>query len=857
MLESALGKVSASHFKHSQAYSISSIKQAGAFHPKIIQCFSDKEGLLTIGSGNPTYGGYSSNLEAWMSFHVKNSEDPKAYDFLKTWNYVKQLSSDIRGIVGQKLKWIEEYTPWLKEIEMPDESTMNLLGDDYLFTILDNSQNGIYVEMIKHMPSRKAKVINIHSPFFDDDLSILKSLSQSFSPEKINIFIQPELTVMNPKGLKKFNNTLAFYDINKSLGSFSEKTQRYVHAKLLEIVFENQSYFLLGSANLSKSAFGTKSFSPRNAEVSMLLHSQKRTAFFENMGLKTKKEARYSLEQIGSLVNTKSHITDTMSSDLKQNVYHIDSIDRHDNYFSVYLHHPPKHQLSLKLYDFRGIEVATLKQKKQKKHYDYYEYIFSRTNESDESVSGCLWSAKKLSNTAVVQDVVAQTKSYPNPDYRNLKIKLHSIENGEEHLWKLFNLIEPEKLIAKPSGQSQKHAKSSSDGQSKGNKDFKVISHEELQEKLKLSESQSRLFEKHFHRDNALQILSILNSVMGRAITEEDFDAIDDEEEVDIDETNGKLEKSINTEKKKIGGNIHGIGNPDSCRRYAERFFDKYLHSLEKLSEKKATASDIQILFALQAIVTDLLIYYSISSFSTSQKKNIGTLMPLVNQNTDKDFFWYGIKTVGLFYSSFLRKLLKSKSFGENSLFSQTLLNESERIAGLNSLFITCAVSALKLKSAIKGNKRNALKVCLCEFFNIMDIARLYLEPYSKKEITDHFNNIISKIKVGYKLKGKNIFKVFNAYLGIYNNMNLSKNQSTVTDLDEKRMYYHKLFGYTYLKSLPVSKITKNTTIRLALPGISWDKEYEDYISEKEFQAVSIPIYHTQIELNAIKMEMH
>jgi len=517
MLENALKKISTSHFKHSQAYSISSIRKTGAFHPKIVQCFSEKEGLLTIGSGNPTHGGYSANWEAWISFHVEHANDSKTQGFLKTWHYVKQLSSDIRGIVNQKLSWIEEYAPWLKEIKTADSITMNPLTDGYTFAVLDNARSGIYSEMTELIPSKKAEVINIHSPFFDDDLSILRLLFQTYSPEKMNIFIQPGLTVLNSKNLKNLNGTLDFYDINQCMASFSKAAQRYAHAKLLEIRFQNQSYFLLGSANLSKSAFGTDSFSPRNAEISVLLHSQSGTNFFDNLGLTPQKEAKYSLEQIDSLVSSNSFISDTSSQD--HHIYHIDSIDRSEKHYSVFLPASPQHQLNLKVYDFRGIEIATIKQNEEITHGSYCELTFLKTNVSEDAVSGCLYETKQLSNIVVVQDVFAQTRSYPNPTYRKLKTTLHSIENGEDHLWKLFNLIEPEKLITEPSDLTKRHSDSSQDRHNEEDKDFKVISHEELQKKLQMPESQTKLFERHFQRDNALQVLSILNSVMGRAIT--------------------------------------------------------------------------------------------------------------------------------------------------------------------------------------------------------------------------------------------------------------------------------------------------------------------------------------------------
>jgi hypothetical protein len=328
--------------------------------------------------------------------------------------------------------------------------------------------------------------------------------------------------------------------------------------------------------------------------------------------------------------------------------------------------------------------------------------------------------------------------------------------------------------------------------------------------------------------------------------------AVDEEEEVDIDETSGRSEDNTADKKKILNRSLQNIENPDSCRRYAERFFDKYYCSLKMLDAGGANISDIQTLFALHAIVTDLLIFYSTSAFSTSQNINIGSLIPLVNQDTDKDFFWYGIETVGTFYSGFLRKSLKSKSDESRSEFSQDLLNESARIAGLNSLFITCAVAALKLKSVIRDYSQNAVKMCLCEFFNIMEIAESFFNPYSRKEITDYFINIIRKMRVGENLKGKDIFKVFNGFWDAYANKNCSTTRSLVSDMNEKRLYYHRVYGYTYLKSLSEGGISENAKIRLALPGISWDDEYEDFISEKIFQAKLIPIYHTQIELNTV-----
>src|SRR3990172_6487684 len=181
MLEQSLERVITDSFRKSDGYSLCGIRAKSTFHPKVLQFFGEKSSRTLIGSGNPTFGGYSRNHELWFSFQTEIEDMREFHIISDVWNYIKKVTGRNGGIIEKKLRMVED-----------------------------------------------------HSSFYDEKLSILKALEEDLYPKKINLFIQPEYAVISVDNIKKLSKTFDFYNIDGLFKRQGKSSNRYIHAKLYE-----------------------------------------------------------------------------------------------------------------------------------------------------------------------------------------------------------------------------------------------------------------------------------------------------------------------------------------------------------------------------------------------------------------------------------------------------------------------------------------------------------------------------------------------------------------------------------------------------------------------------------------------
>ncbi len=274
VLTRTLGTIMSYDFMKSEGYTVSPIKSTGVFHPKIIQLFGEKEGLLSIGSGNPTYSGYSSNLETWLSFHVKDKNSQNLYPFLKIWNYISRISQLSHGLVSQKLQWITEYCS-LVNISISE------IDKTFGIEIFDNYESTIYRKLFDAIGNENIVRINILSPFFDSKLQVISNLLEDYQPESIHLFIQPEKISMDKSSIKNLNDKVVFHDLSKS---YTESFE-YSHGKIIEFVSDKKTYYLLGSGNLSLAALGSNNVKSQNEEIMIFKEKPKNFSCLHDLNI--------------------------------------------------------------------------------------------------------------------------------------------------------------------------------------------------------------------------------------------------------------------------------------------------------------------------------------------------------------------------------------------------------------------------------------------------------------------------------------------------------------------------------------------------------------------------------------------
>jgi hypothetical protein len=274
-------------------YSITPIKMIGVFHPKVLLAVGKTKGFLAIGSGNLTSSGLSSNEEIWGSFHFTETDKIAEPFFNETANYLKKLEAFVFGTNLLKLNWIKENSNWFTNLSDNDNTTKTVVNKDETFEILFTYQEeSIYKSIIEKLP-KKPKFIKILSPYYNTNGSFLDKLIHDIQPVKIHCIVDPLYGSVPYKYENK--HKIEFSDWS-NLNRAEKYSNNRLHAKAIQFEYENETYFLFGSANATNEAFGSNSNNSINAEVSILTHNKKPKDYFKDLGIIFPKKGNYLIQ---------------------------------------------------------------------------------------------------------------------------------------------------------------------------------------------------------------------------------------------------------------------------------------------------------------------------------------------------------------------------------------------------------------------------------------------------------------------------------------------------------------------------------------------------------------------------------
>lgn len=232
----------------------------GVFHPKLSLLFGATEGALLVGSGNLTFSGMSENEEVWNVFHVKGSPSPHFPLLFKAWEYAKALCQDSSPLVQRQLTWIESLSPWLGEKPL---TTYALLASGETSWLLYNSPSaGIINQMRQLMGNESVKSVTVVAPFYDPEGYAVRAIQSCFHPQVIHCVLDLDRKRI-PYGLLQDETEIKFY-------RYTGKNP--LHAKLIQVETEHDTWLLSGSANAGSKALGVAD-GCYNDEVCILLHA--------------------------------------------------------------------------------------------------------------------------------------------------------------------------------------------------------------------------------------------------------------------------------------------------------------------------------------------------------------------------------------------------------------------------------------------------------------------------------------------------------------------------------------------------------------------------------------------------------
>jgi hypothetical protein len=314
MYHQQLNNLEGSYHKNT-SYSITSVPLNGAaFHPKIIMAFGKTNGFVAIGSGNLTNSGLSSNDEVWGAFHTYKTESEAASLFKKVYEYVYALEKYCFGINKTKWDWILKNTAWLNEI-INNPNTENKIEtiEGSIALVSSFANHSIYATIIEALPKEGLESIVIISPYFNKRGQIISQFKNDLNPKTIKVVVDSRYGTVPYE--YDATSDVQFYDWQK-VESIQKNQSPRLHAKIIQFNYAEQSYILVGSANATVEALGTKNTHSKNAEMCLLISSTSSKDWLQEMELEFLEVGDFNLANYIPIENNQSN-NETESFDFK------------------------------------------------------------------------------------------------------------------------------------------------------------------------------------------------------------------------------------------------------------------------------------------------------------------------------------------------------------------------------------------------------------------------------------------------------------------------------------------------------------------------------------------------------------
>jgi len=290
-LDEVLGFSSGGLKQLTKSYSINGVHSKGAFHPKINFLIGDKQLLLVLGSGNLTPGGQGKNHETFTALYAED-EDSKLIPILnEAYDYVKALGKDLEGFSARRIEKSIPNNCKLLRKEIVSKHQYHQIDDDMDLALLYNDETSILSQLGNLIPLEKIKRIRILSPYYDKDGRFLNELADLSGNAKLEVYLPSEFGL--PPVDMEPNKRISFYKWEETKRAQIELTSpesygRKLHSKVFLFETEEESYFMIGSANATRPAFGTLEKRGVNDEFDLLYKTKKRD-FFKELGVSGKK----------------------------------------------------------------------------------------------------------------------------------------------------------------------------------------------------------------------------------------------------------------------------------------------------------------------------------------------------------------------------------------------------------------------------------------------------------------------------------------------------------------------------------------------------------------------------------------
>jgi hypothetical protein len=207
-----------------------------AFHPKLIARFGQDDGMVWIGSGNLTAGGWGGNLELGASWKVGPKEEDQGIWLTELLG--QAIDWAFEGFQKRELQDLIDY-PWLNR-----NSYNNSASDAPV--LLGSHANSLADKLASRWSGRRFTDLRLMTGSTDEDGRFLEWVHQIFGVENVTIYMTPANAIYD---IKKLNNL----PINISF--LPAPSDAMLHAKFYWFSGDEGEAAVLGSSNASRSAW--------------------------------------------------------------------------------------------------------------------------------------------------------------------------------------------------------------------------------------------------------------------------------------------------------------------------------------------------------------------------------------------------------------------------------------------------------------------------------------------------------------------------------------------------------------------------------------------------------------------------
>ena len=252
-MEGVIGALSEAGARHvGRAYAVDPVRvKEGVFHPKLGVLLGDGHPHLLIGSGNLTFGGWGHNIE--LLEHLTAEAHPAAFG--DGANFLRSLAQTPRVSTA--------YSRSLDGYAVALETAANgaLEGRTRL---LHNLDRGISAQLVEFAAAHGgAERLTVAAPYFGGPQAV-RGLARDLGLDRFEVHVGDKLAVNGDHFAFDAMPAAQAVVIDALRGS--DKADRPLHAKLIEIVCAQGRLIFSGSVNASRRALSE----PQNVELGVL-----------------------------------------------------------------------------------------------------------------------------------------------------------------------------------------------------------------------------------------------------------------------------------------------------------------------------------------------------------------------------------------------------------------------------------------------------------------------------------------------------------------------------------------------------------------------------------------------------------